>query len=52
MKVERDCYFYNWGDNPNFEYLCPKPYGARCEYKEEFLTENMCENCKNFKQKE
>jgi len=31
-KPERECYFYNFGDNLNFEYNCPTAYGARCEF--------------------
>ncbi len=34
---ERECYFYNFGDNSNFEYRCPTAYGARCEFYDTFF---------------
>jgi len=37
-KPNRDCHFYNFGDNPNFEYHCPTTYGARCEFYDKFFS--------------
>ncbi len=34
----RDCYYYNFGGNPNFEYHCPAAYGPRCEYHDKFFS--------------
>lgn len=41
MKIKEtnsECYYYNWGDNPNFEYVCPREYGARCEFHNKFFS--------------
>lgn len=37
-KIERECFFYNHGNNPNFEYRCPLEYGARCEFYDTFFS--------------
>lgn len=36
--IKRNCYYYNLGDNSNFEYECPTSYGARCEFYDKFFT--------------
>ena len=33
-----NCYYYNWNNNPNFEYVCPTVYGARCEFYDKFFS--------------
>ena len=37
-EVRADCYYYNWGDNANFEYKCPVEYGPRCEFYDLFFS--------------
>jgi hypothetical protein len=37
-ETNSDCYFYNWGNNLNFDYKCPREYGARCEYYDKFFS--------------
>lgn len=34
---KRGCRFYNWGNNPSYEYPAPREYGARCEKHDAFF---------------
>lgn len=43
-KPARECYFYNHGNNSNFEYRCPTAYGARCEFFDTFFSAYSLDN--------
>ncbi len=54
--INKNCYYYNFGDNENFEYKCPIEYGARCEFYDLFFSSKNesgegldpdCSSCEN-----
>ena len=54
-KTKRNCKYYNWGNNPDYEYRCPREYGARCEKFNTFFSiindrlEPNCFECEECK---
>ncbi len=42
-KTNKKCYFYNFGENKNFDYICPSVYGARCEFFDKFFSRSSKE---------
>ena len=56
--IKRHCNYYNWGSNPLYDYPCPREYGARCEFYNEFFSVNakgitspLCKDCEHYEKK-
>jgi len=41
--IKRDCIHYDWGKT------APREYGAFCAKEKTGLKENMCKNCRSYR---
>lgn len=41
--IKRECQYYNWGNNPHYDYPAPREYGARCEKHNAFFAQGSAQ---------